>query len=303
MAMDLDTDAYPPNEPRGDMDEMNDQVAETDQVSTGPVLARLLQTLRPERRAPPTDTTVNGDAHATNGIPNGEMEVDGEPPADHPPTISAQTQPPATFFPESRDPSWKSTPLPKPDYSTMDERLLAELRHIGFLAPDDKPHYDAHEDDEVAARLRYLQSELRRASIVNGARKERVLELARYRLAQQEYGNVAEDVDGLLNQAYLKRNRNIGKGKSKVKRPGAGAAGAGAAGGEGVSRPALGEPIRSLMERKSNWREKIGPVVEYGFSTVPGETVFDEERMAVLMAREKEGWENGEGGEAGLAEE
>ena len=48
----------------------------------------------------------------------------------------------------------------------MDERAMQELIHIGFLSADDKPDYDGHFDDEVAARLRYLQDELRKQSII-----------------------------------------------------------------------------------------------------------------------------------------
>lgn len=113
-------------------------------------------------------------------------------------------------------------------------------------------------------------------------------------MAQQEFATVAEDVDAQLNQAYLKRSRNMGKGKKNVKRPGAGAGAAAAAAIEGISKPALGEPIRSLMERKANWREKIGPVVDYGMSSVPTESVFQDEIMRGLVTREQESSDAGE---------
>jgi len=266
------------------MELMNDEVAETSEVSTGPMLARLLSTMRPERRAPTTDTVAG--AAASEPPP----EADGtEPNHDD---QQNRVLPPATFMSESTQPGWKNT-MPKLDYAQMDERVKAELRYIGFLSDDAEPDYAGHHDDDVAARLRYLQAELHRVSVENGARKARLLELVEERMAQQEYSTIADDLDTQLNQAYLKRHRNIGKGKKNPKKPGlaVGANGAlGAMGGAGVSKPSVGEPIRSLMERRTQWMNLIGPVVDHGKSSIPGDSVFDEENMARLRAKEQENW-------------
>ena len=345
-----DTDEQlPPNEPRGSMDQMNDETAETDAVSTGPVLARLLSTLRPEGRPPPSESAVNGDTTMTttvNGFTNGDMDIDNEQ-SEHnlqhhhhqlqhpqqPQQTSTENLPPATRMPEANQPGWKppasqqqqqhqqqpqsssSSSLTKTDYAALEERLITELRYIGFLSEEDTPDYNGAYDDEVAARLRYLQAELRRVSIVNGARKARLLELAEERMAMQEYATIADDLDGQLNAAYLKRSRNLGKGKKHVRRPGgaggaggAGAGGAGAGGGAaggaglgpgsalgpGMSRPSVGEPIRNLMERRRQWNSIVGPVVGGGMASVPDETVFSEEVMARLIAKEQEGWNEAE---------
>ncbi|MBE7182613.1 MAG: hypothetical protein INR71_15645, partial [Terriglobus roseus] len=181
----------------------------------------------------------------------------------------------------------------------MDSRILAELKHLGFM-PDDAvpetklPPYDNADDDEVAARLRYLQEEVKRQAIINGARKARVLELTEERMAMQEYMTIADDLDNQLNQAYLKRNRNLGKGKKNPKKPGppgAGAAGAAGTGGDGIGRPAMGEPIRSLLERKHKWNSWIGPTVNYGLGTVPKASVFAKDVMTQLEKKEAEDWE------------
>lgn len=269
------------------MDLMNDEVAETSEISTGPMLARLLSTLRPERRAPTTDTVAG--AAASEPPP----EVEGlEPNHDEQQT---RALPPATFMPESTQPGWKNA-MPKLDYAQMDERVKAELRYIGFLSDDAEPDYAGHHDDDVAARLRYLQGELHRVSVENGARKSRILEIAEERMAQQEYSTIADDLDTQLNQAYGKRIRNIGKGKKNPKKPAVtanGALGGGAAaalGGAGISKPSVGEPIRSLMERRTQWMNLIGPVVDHGKSSIPSDTIFDEENMARLRAREQDNW-------------
>lgn len=281
MAIDPPTEKLPPNEPRGSMDMMNDEIAETDAVAPGPLVSRLLSTFRSEGRI------SSGEA---NGTANGEMEIDGEGG-----DSSSAPQQPATHIPESNQSVWKNAPTTKLDYSTMDERAMQELIHIGFLSTDDKPDYDGHFDDEVAARLRYLQDELRKQSIVNGARKSRLLELAQHRMAQQEYCAIEDDLNNQLNAAYLKRNRNLGKGKKNNKRPGGAGGGSHAVvqvGAGGSNTRGLGEEIRALMEKKERWTSVIGPVVDYGKAGIPKESVFDEETMKKLMEREQEGWNN-----------
>lgn len=281
MAIDTNNDRLPPNEPRGSMDIMTDELAETEEISTGPMLARLLSTMRPEKRS---DATTNGEI---NGTTNGDsMDLDDST------IFDSQRQPPATQMPESTQPGWKApATVGKTDYATLEERIMQEFRHIGFLSDVDTPDYSGHFDDEVAARLRYLQSELRKQSVINGARKARILELTEERMAQQEYNTIADDLDNQLNTAYLKRNRNIGKGKKNAKRPG------GAGGGShpvnaaaGISRPSVGEPIRTLMERKSQWNNTIGPVVNYGKTGLPKDSVFSDDVMKRLMDREQESW-------------
>lgn len=295
------------NRPHGSIEDMNDAVAETDEVSTSPMVARLLASLRPEGRLPAdTNGHINGTGEPlTNGVTNGDaMETEGDTNGDAA-NRNFQNSSSSTYFPESQQPGWKNI-LARPDSLHMDERLKLELRHIGFLAPDDEPDYDAHYDDEVGERLRILQDRLRQQIIVNGARKARVLELAQEKMAQQEYLTIADDIDNQLNQAFSKRTRNISKGKRKTgqpHRPGlaqsaAGGGGGGADGGNGggapssagIGRQGVGEPIRSLMERKARWTEMIGPVVDYGRQRIPEQTVFAEHSMAPLLERERETW-------------
>ncbi|KAL9032905.1 MAG: hypothetical protein Q9180_006235, partial [Flavoplaca navasiana] len=217
-------DRLPPNQPRGNLEQMTDEIAETDQISNGPMLNRLLSTMRCENRRSPSDdrpngTSTNGDIPMTNGITNGDTNSNPEPDDSSQNTKTSTALPPATHMSESSLPSWRSSNL-KMDAATIDDRLKQELRYIGFLAPDSEPDYDCHYDDEVAERLRTLQDELRRVSLENGARKSRILELANERMAYQEYATILEDLDGQVQQAYLKRTRTLGKNKKNPKRPG-----------------------------------------------------------------------------------
>lgn len=280
------------NQPLGSMDQMNDEAAENGEVSAGPVMSRLLSAMIPERRLPASDLPSNINGEQTNAQSvNGDTETTGAgaPGEDQ----RSKPQPPATQMAEAGLPGWKANPS-KMDYAQMDQRALQELRHIGFIEEDAEPDYDAHYDDEIAARLRYLQEELQKQTIINGARKARIAELAGDEVAKQEFGQIADDLDTQLNQAYMKRHRNIGKGKKVLKRPGAvGGGGQSAFSVVGVSKPGVGEQIKGLMERRDLWDSTLGPIVNHGRAEKIEGTIFDEESMKPLLAREQEMWDEG----------
>ncbi|CAN9331609.1 unnamed protein product [Alternaria sp. RS040] len=286
MHIDSNDQRPPSNVPRGAAEDISDDVLETDQVSTGPLLSRLLATLRPEGRG-----NQSGQSE-TNGVNGDAMDIDegAGAPAD---TANANSIPAAAQLPDLVQPGWKPPPQTgRTDYVGMEDRVLMELKHFGLISEADaeSQSYDSHFDDEVAQRLRFLQEELRKQSIINGARKQRLLELTEERIAQQEYNTIADDLDNQLNAAYLKRNRNIGKGKKQNKRPGGAGGGSHPVANAGISRPGVGEPIRTLMERRQQWINTIGPVVNYGKTGLPTETIFGEEKMKELENREVEIW-------------
>jgi transcriptional adapter 3 len=289
MAIDNHNERLPPNEPRGSIENMTDDIAETEEISTGPLLARLISVMRVEGRGPPTNS------QEPNGINGDSMDLDDtNPNGVNGTTTETQPLPAAAQLPEFLTPGWKAPPIVgKTDYANLEDRMMLELKHMGFFSDSSDAEYSSHFDDEVAARLRFLQSELRKQSIINGARKARILELTEERMAQQEYNTIADDLDNQLNAAYLKRNRNMGKGKKNNKRPGGAGGGShpvSAAANAGVSRPGVGEPIRTLMERKSQWNHTIGPVVNYGKTGLPDHTIFEDGVMKRLEDREMEMW-------------
>ncbi|RYP34484.1 hypothetical protein DL767_004260 [Monosporascus sp. MG133] len=302
-AMNIDStpqgrDKLQPNQPRGNIENMDDDVAETDKLSVGPVLSRLLQAMRPEGRAQPAE-----DKPMTNGI-NGDTEVKEEANGDAAagtPGDETKSVPPATLMPESSSEAWKKATHPKLDYTQVDERIKQELRHIGFLPQEGfDGDYDGHFDDEVAARLRLLQDRLRQQMLINGARKAQLTELVKERMAHQEYSTILEDLDSQVQGAYLKRTRTMGKSK-KSKRPGGGAAG-GAGGGAaaaaaGMARPGIGDVTRTLMERRKRWIDNIGTVFDdenlgkVPRASDPDSTIFKPDTMADLMKKERQAWD------------
>ena len=279
MVVDSASDKFSPNQPRGAIDQMDDSMAETDQISGGPLLNRLLSTMRFEHRVPPEERNqTNGD------LPNGDLpnHANEQEESKTAPIASA------TALPDSTKP-----PNSALTHAQIDERLKMELRHIGFLSPEHEPDYDAHYDDEVAERLRYLQSRLKEVSVLNGARKQRILELAEEQMAHQEYSTILEDLDSQVQQAYLKRARTAGKSKKNVKRPGGPGGGShyvGGLGSGGISKPGIGDVAKQLMNRRARWESQIGTVFE-GVSRrvrTEGDSIFTPSVMERLMRQERD---------------
>lgn len=286
-----------PNEARGSMEDMSGDVADTDDVSMGPIMNRLLSIFRPaaslkkDSNANDANEDADGDTSMLNDATiNGDTGLDASQslPGADPLDPNPANNKPLTYLPADapRPPN-----LPALDYESLDARALQELRYIGFLGPAETPDYSGQNDDEVSARLRTLQHELRRVSRLNNVRKLRVLELTEERMAMQEYANIADDLDNQVNAAYLKRNRSLAKPNSKKGGAARAAAASGgvarglAVGGRGVS-----DGVRALMQKRRDWIEMVGPVVGYGRPPIPGdgETVFDEASMRRLERVERE---------------
>ncbi|KAI1338373.1 histone acetyltransferase subunit 3 [Xylariaceae sp. FL0016] len=296
MAIDSNSsrDKLAPNQARGTIDNMEDDVAETDKLSVGPVLSRLLSAMRPESRPQPSE-----DKPMTNGI-NGDFEIKDEVNGDSGglPGDDPKSAPPAAFMTESSTEAWKRATHPKLDYSQVDERIKQELRHIGFLPQEGfDGDYDGHFDDEVAARLRLLQDRLREQMLINGARKARLTDLVKERMAHQEYQTILEDLDTQVQGAYLKRTRTMGKSK-KSKRPGGAGGGSNQANGAaGTARPGIGDVTKTLMERRRRWIDNIGTVFDdENLGKVPrvsnkDSTIFKPEMMGDLMKKERQAWD------------
>ena len=276
-------------EANGSLEQMTDELAETSDISLGPMYSRLISLIRPVHYPEAIRDGQQNGTDATDA--DGDVKMEGLTTTTSNTATIPQDIKPSTWFPESSLPGFK-TEFPKISAQEMEDRIKAQLRNIGFIEEDAEPDYEGHFDDEIAARLRYLQAELQRVSILNGARKARVRELTEYAVAQQEWMTISDDVDQQLNQAYLKRHRNMGKGKNKARRPG-GPTGPGTA----VSKPSLGDSTKAIMQRRGEWREMIGPVVDFGEARLPEEeTVFSEDVMAPLIEKERADFLMAQGG-------
>lgn len=276
-----------PNEARGNIESMTDDIAETDTISAGPITSRVLQSLRhnPNLSIPDSSNQQNGDVSMTNGESTAASNDASTNGVNDDETVATFTKP-STWFPETTGTSAHKFPASSSrDFPSMEQRTLQELRYSGFLTPEATPDYDSHYDDEVAERLRHLQAELQHISRENAVRKARVLELTEERMAMQEYSTIADDLDTQINTAYLKRNRTLNKPKKGV---GKARPGQGGTGGVAVSRNAVSEGVRMLMDRRKEWRDLIGPVVDFGQTRIPKDSVFDKASMERLAKAEAE---------------
>lgn len=283
-------DKLPANQPRGSIEDLDEAVAETDEISVGPVLERILTLMRPEHRAPPSDATA-----AVNGISDGNADLDSSLGLESM-AVDSPAAPllPATYMPESATEGWKKANHPKLDHAQVDERLKQELRFIGFMPENADPQYDDNLDDEVSARIRMLQGMLKERVLVNGAKKALIMDKVKERMAHQEYSTILEDLDSQVQTSFSKRTRSMGK-KTKGKRPG-GAGGGSHMAAQGMARPGIGDATKTLMERRKKWIENIGPVFEGQTGRVPraadeGSSIFPLEIMADYIKREKENWD------------
>ena len=293
------------NQARGSLEDMDDTTAETDQVSMGPMMNRFMSTMRFEHRASPTD-----DKEKTNGFTNGDSSANGltngtDPMDTTNGNVEEKSVPPATYMPENIFPASARnvSNLPKLTGAEMDERLKAELRHLGFLAPDAEPDYEGHFDDEVAERLRILQTELKRVSILNGARKARIEQIAKERMAYQEYSTILDDLNGQVQTSFAKRSRNAKKKGQNAKRPGGAGGGShpvsavggpGGGGATGVARSAIiGDQTRQMMLRREKWTNQIGPIFDDEVTKVreDGDSIFTDDVMEPLIRAEMERWD------------
>jgi transcriptional adapter 3 len=284
-----DKDQLPLNQGRGSIDTLTDDKVETSEVSIGPLLSRLCSLLRYEHRTLPEDKeSANGDTGLGDAMeldqPNGEVEAKDE----------GKTFPPATAFRDA-DPNGFKTSVAKLDHAQLDERAKAELRYIGFLGADDNPDYDAHYDDEVAERLRLLQNELKKQIVTNNARKARILKIAQEHMALLEFTTIQDDLDSQVQQAYLKRTRTMGKSKkgSQAKHRPGGAGGGSHVAGAGISRPAVGDAAKIVMDRRKRWNDAFLPIFDDIKTTIPseGETIFDPAVMSEYEKAELEAWD------------
>lgn len=295
------------------------EAAEKDSVEVGPMATRLLQLMRPEYRVAAADlgndNGTNGD-QAMGGMGgddnddlNNILDVDngsnglggGVNNSFDDPMSMVSSLPPATQMPGSNTEAYKKNTPVSLTGAQINERIRQQMIYLGFIPADDpKPEYDGHFDDEIAGRLRLLQGQLRERVIINGARKARMLDIAKDYMAKQEFDTVAEDLDNQLNSNFAKRTRTMGK-KGKAKRNTATGSTAAPA---GQAKAAIGDQTRLLMERRTKWKNTVGNVFEE-HEKMPRYDVslWDDEAMRPYIEAEKERWDQDEAEAANLQDE
>lgn len=255
-------------QPRGNAEQIDENNVETDHISTGPLASRLMSLLKFEHRSPLNDINGNDMIAFTDG--NDTMDLDGLTNGNE----NGERQLPSAASIAELAGTKASQKL---DYVQSDERIKSELRHLGLLGQEENPDYDEHNNDDISERLRLLQVELRKVMLINGSRKSRLLDLAKERLAYQEYSTIHDDLDSQVQQAYLKRTRTLGKSKKGGPGGNKPKPGLASAIGLGLNRARdIGDNARMLMDRRKRWQNCIGPVFKEMKHGIPGkdETIW-----------------------------
>jgi len=277
--------------PKASANELNDDVLETESVSCGPLVSRLLSAILKDDRG---DGGTNDDLSMNDRLDDGD---------------DSKTS--TTTIPEQQ--GWKVSSV-NADYNTLEERLKRELKYIGIFMnlgggnnnnnnntggdnkdddiDDQEPDWLNPQDDEVSTELRYLQNELKQVSKKNNKRKKMLLPIVENQLAWQEYLSILDDLDKQVDNAYLKRIR-VPKNKKK-KTTGFSSSGAAGVGGVGsgsvppsvqlqlqaqqAHQAAANSAVKSLLEKRNRWINKIGPLFEKpngeSMKRIPKESVF-----------------------------
>lgn len=126
------------------------------------------------------------------------------------------------------------------------------------------------EDDEISMALRSTQKALRRQASINSRRKGRLSEIVKARMGFQEYEQVKEGLDRVIEQGWNRRMRTeASNGKKKN--------GSGAGGGgnnkrktkkseemvvmmDEQERMGMSESLVSALEKRQAFIESVGPI-------------------------------------------
>lgn len=149
----------------------------------------------------------------------------------------------------------------KIDVVELEERMKRELRAVMLLgeheevsaqvahsSTDDQFDPSARDDDEITSALRQCQRQLKSQSALNTARKTKLAEVARARLAYSEYTGALDGIEKALESAWLKRSKI-----SSSKKP---------TSVETRSRQPIADNVKKLLAIRAKWKESIGKSFE-----------------------------------------
>lgn len=202
----------------------------------------------------------------------------------------------------------------------LEQRLRDTMRYHGLL--DSNPDYSEAVDDPIASALRQSQEELRRVLATNKARKQRLVEIARDRLAHQEYMEARDSLDKNITTVYTKLQKKDAPKTIKKKKKGVVSANDHA--GSEPPQPsapvpcpaALGlgpdadnnlvvpDTLRDLVRTRKQWVQTVGGVFDTKQKENPGriwglppKSVFEgiDEEVRAALGKNKERGDGGAG--------
>lgn len=142
------------------------------------------------------------------------------------------------------------------------------------------------DDDEVTAALRQCQRLLLDQTQINDARKSRLAEIAKHRLAYAEYQSSLDGLEKSIEAAWSKRVKKHGSGPKKVTTTTTSssnstntATATAIANGTGNGRPPVPENLKKLVQVRKHWVETVGHTMKERprgeVSGLPIESVYE----------------------------
>jgi len=202
----------------------------------------------------------------------------------------------------------------------LEQRLRNTMRYHGLL--DSNPDYSEAVDDPIASALRQSQEELRRVLATNKARKQRLVEIARDRLAYQEYMEARDSLDKNITTVYTKLQKKDAPKTIKKKKKGVLSTND-HAGSEPPQPPApipcpaalgLGpdadnklvvpDTLKDLVRTRKQWVQAVGGVFDTKQKESPGriwglppKSVFEgvDEEVRIALGKDKDKTHGGTG--------
>lgn len=169
----------------------------------------------------------------------------------------------------------------KVNVADLEDRIQDTMRFHGLL--EEPPDYSAKVDDPIATALRHAQQELRKVVAMNKGRRERLVAIAKDRLAYQEFVDLRESLDKAILATYNKLQKKDAPKLNKKKKKGP--EGNGTPGPIDIPKPppsALGlgpdddlhlvvpDQLKQLVETRRQWVNSVGSVFEEKEKECPG---------------------------------
>ncbi|MBW0526876.1 hypothetical protein O181_066591, partial [Austropuccinia psidii MF-1] len=194
--------------PKVKLTDLNDESLLTERIQLGPLTERLISTIQP------IISRFNPALHFLTSKKNKEnqnQESDLQ-------TKQVGVDKSVTFTTGQSSTAIVDNILNHPDSLELESRVMRELRHVGILADDETIDWSTREDDEISMALRATQNVLKNQVYVNSRRKARLTEIVKMRMAYQEYEQIKDGLDRLIEQGCQKRMRQETKKKPTGKR-------------------------------------------------------------------------------------
>ncbi|EIW71248.1 hypothetical protein TREMEDRAFT_13632, partial [Tremella mesenterica DSM 1558] len=136
----------------------------------------------------------------------------------------------------------------KIDVVDMEERVKKELKMLNLLGEHEDFDPSKRDDDEITSSLRTCQRLLVKQSALNEARKSRLSDIAKHRLAYAEYSSALEGIEKAIEAGWTKRVKKYGIAPRKTNNSKA----------ETSTRPPVPETLKRLLAVRKQWTETVG---------------------------------------------